>query len=411
MCAVRFFLCISFGVLLSGCAFPRPLQNDVTGLPLADVVHKITCEARDALEAQLKIRKVASNWAEYKEAKSSLKALTARVLKPWDSESKQLDQRKADLLQTKILLSTELDATFEVVKSLFKRAKQYNEEKNPIPDELKKKRTAIFKRRIELSAQWEKFNFDLAAYMRAVTNLNNTHDAAKKRVDVATKQFNERFKDLVRYYNHDMALGFRFKVTETDDMPINASWKLPLVFNGIPGSWTIGPKFGDTRQRLSERKVNLDITFDGLEGTECGDAPSEAGIVRAHHYPITGNIGIEEVIAQYFDIVDRAKRDSDTQKGSSDDDEAGKTKPIFAKTDAYTDALTFTTTLSGSVTPSIILTPTLREQFTGSVGASATREDVHVVTISLLPVDSGPSDKDADKITKVQIIQDGFVSH
>jgi hypothetical protein len=168
-------------------------------------------------------------------------------------------------------------------------------------------------------------------------------------------------------------------------------------------SLTIGTGGSDNKERQSERKVNLVVTFEDLHGLDCTDAPPQAGRIRSLQYPIKGKIGVEEVIAQYLRLLDRARTD---QEGEHSEEVGGKFKTIFANTDAYTDTLQFTTTLSGSISPSIVLNPTLREQFNGSFGVSGSREDVHIVSISLKETTSGESDKDTDKITRVQIVPD-----
>ena len=97
--------------------------------------------------------------------------------------------------------------------------------------------------------------------------------------------------------------------------------------------------------------------------------------------------------------------------GPIDDDEGNgdKAKKIFAKTDAYTDTILFTTTITGSVASGITLNPTLREQFTASVGATGTRKDYHSVLISLSVPDSD-DDKESGKVQKIQIIKDDLLS-
>lgn len=44
----RVYCYASLCLILGACAFP-PRQDDVTNLPLVDIVHKVRCEARDAI--------------------------------------------------------------------------------------------------------------------------------------------------------------------------------------------------------------------------------------------------------------------------------------------------------------------------------------------------------------------------
>src|ERR1700694_5659494 len=149
-----------------------------------------------------------------------------------------------------------------------------------------------------------------------------------------------------------MAYSFRFKAVETDTVTASASWKLPVVLNN-PGTWTIGIGGEDTKKRDGERKASLLISFEDLHGTECTDAPPQAGRIRSMKYPITGEIGVYEVIAQYLALLDRAKDDQERDEGNGvGEEDEGKPRKLFAKTDAYVDTIIFTTTLKGSATPS-----------------------------------------------------------
>ena len=98
---------------------------------------------------------------------------------------------------------------------------------------------------------------------------------------------------------------------------------------------------------------------------------------RARIYPITGRIGIGELIGEYLDIIE---------------DDA-RFKATKTKDGVYSDRLLFTTTINGGVTPSVALNPGIAElKLNGNFGAS--RKDVHEVIVDIAP--SQP-DKGADK--------------
>lgn len=153
-------------------------------------------------------------------------------------------------------------------------------------------------------------------------------------------------------------------------------------------------------------------SFDDLNDVDCRDAPPAAEGLRAIYYPITGRIGVEEVIREYFELLDRAKADADAanEGGGDGEEDKRKEKTIFDKNDAYVDSIVFTTTLTGEVNPSIVLNPAPNEQLTAGLSAGRSREDTHTVTISLSsPQDSDDSSSE-DKITRVQLVDDDLVA-
>lgn len=75
MCAGSNALCAGAfmsGLALSGCSL-HPLQDDVTHLPLSDIIRKIACEAKDALDDLLDERGMSQQRHEYLNAKARLR--------------------------------------------------------------------------------------------------------------------------------------------------------------------------------------------------------------------------------------------------------------------------------------------------------------------------------------------------
>jgi len=400
---VKLLLGLSMGAMLCACSFPRPLQDDVTHLPLSDVIRKITCEARDGLHDIMAAKgHREGEYAAYKQASKDLKNKRKSILKPWEDNSKALDARKKELVAARQALDTEDAALI----NFFKLVDQMGDEDKA---KLVKRMQQLRTRRAELLRELAKFNDDAAAYLRARRKHDMNVRLAEKRIEALTTATRKRFKDLVRYTNHQMSYNFRFKAVETDVITGNASYKLPININ--LGTLTIGVGGNDTKKRDGERKVSLLISLDDLYETKC-DAPAETDGIRAIYYPIRGKIGVHEVFAQYFKILDRAKQDADEASAGEEEQEGDKEKArkIFAKTEAYVDTIVFTTTLSGSLAPAVILNPTPKKQLTASLGISGTREDTHTVTIGLSVPDSDVEDKDKEKITRFQLVDDELVN-
>jgi hypothetical protein len=390
---------------LSGCSLPRPLQDDVTRLPLSDIIRKITCEARDAMHDILDDKGHSQErYGAYKAAKDELKKLTKVVLKPWEDESKELDKKKKALLATKQALETENTAIANIFAKIDEMTGSDREQQLKRVPQLSARRNELRKELVQL-------NSDIAEYMRAIRKHNASAALSQKRVDAKTKVLQKQFKEFSRYTNHEMAYSFRFKAIETNVASGSASYQLPIHLGSL--TWGIGGN--DTSKRDGERKASLVITFDDLYNTRCGDAPPEVADIRAVHYPIRGKIGVREVIAQYFAILDRAKQDGEEANGRNGDgshaeegEDAAKAKRVFARTEAYVDTISFTTTLTGSLTPSVTLTPASGERLTASLGGSASREDVHTVTISLSAPERDDAGDGKEKITRFQLVNDDF---
>jgi hypothetical protein len=197
----------------------------------------------------------------------------------------------------------------------------------------------------------------------------------------ADKANDKTIAKLVAFYANQMAYNFRFNIKETNSLSAtNLSYKFPVHL----GSMTIASPGSDIKDRESDRNVKLVIGFDDLDELDCVDAPPDARGLRAVHYPITGSIGVAEVIEQYLKV--QALKEGKLDKGQS-----------------YTDQISFTTTVNGAINPSFTISPTPLTQVAGSFSASATRKDVHVVFISLAPPSA---DAPGEQITNVRLIKD-----
>jgi hypothetical protein len=379
-------------LLLSGCSIPHPLEYDVTDLPLADLVQKITCEARDALDEALVSRHVIQERKNFKLVNSKLDELRKKF---------DLDNEKEELLKKKKELDFEIAANTSHMRYLLVRLGEMkklrkreagDEESEPTPEEIKdeKKYEDAKKIKTDLLYKVWRYNNKLKLY-------NKKSEEASEVIDEATKKAGRTNFKLSQYYNNSIAFKFNFHVIETNETTASLSWKLPLAINANQNSLTLGGGAGDTNLRDSERTVKTAMTLEDLHGIDCSRVYPDADVLRRVHYPITGEIGIREVMDQYFRIVDKSihNQEFDQQKNAID---IKKLKSVFDKTDAYTDTILFTTTLTGSLTPSIALNPTLRESASASIGSTHTRVDKHSVLIALSPSGAGDAKEQIQKV-------------
>ena len=166
-----------------------------------------------------------------------------------------------------------------------------------------------------------------------------------------------------RYIKTGIAYDFTFDITEENRATVLAD-PVRLITNGTVGIGLDG--VGDFARNNTRRFIMSD-TFDNLlhnHSFTCGDrSPNFA-------YPIAGSIGISELISTFVDL-NEGKNLVALDAGNS---------RVFA------DTRTFTTTLTGSVTPHIEIAP-FGNGFglasPSSLQAFAQRLDKHMVIIGL----------------------------
>lgn len=369
---------ISFSLCLASCSFPRPLQDDVTSLPLAPLVRKIICEAKHELGDLLDERHLGGARSAYRRANKQLVELTARLSKPLDEERDYLQKRKAFLDNAKSANISEGQAVAAGLDVEIDEAK------------LRKLR----KRGADALLDQARILDAIATYTHRLMVHNRRVQVVQKQLAQAGARTKKENEKLFVYYSQIMAFSFRFRIVETDIASISSSWKLPIFAPNL-GGLSLGGSVVDSKERESDRNVKLEVALSDLHGLNCGDAPTHGTRLRAVYYPITGKIGLKEVMGQYFALMDRNQADRFSEF---------EAKTIFSKAEAYTDNILFTTTIAAVPTASIILNPTVVEQFNGGLTLSGTRKDYHSVLVSLYP-GVATTDKE-EKIQRMIIVQD-----
>lgn len=176
-----------------------------------------------------------------------------------------------------------------------------------------------------------------------------------------------------RYANSGLVLEFKFTITEDNDSTADLTLKDPFA-NGV---FTLNIKGGKEKQRKNIRNFIYGSTFSDLHNTvddktcEKLYSPSEN-----HLYPITGIVGMHEVMDTYLTLENRNLL-KPRKKGED---------PAFA------DTLTFETRLFGNVDPKVVLSPMTNNFHLAEAGGSlgAERKDIHEVTITLSTPETTP---------------------
>jgi hypothetical protein len=166
-----------------------------------------------------------------------------------------------------------------------------------------------------------------------------------------------------------VAYDFDFEITEHNNLDSSLAFKLPFTPPSVLDLGAAGSlhktRFGKRTFSAQETFADLILRVDWCDGFE----------VRRRNllYPITGSIGLRKVMETFIAISEQG---------------GGK--------ESFVDALAFTTTISGSVNPSLKLNP-VPSSFrlvSASLTASADRTDLHKVKISLaFPVPEKPKKK------------------
>ncbi len=173
-------------------------------------------------------------------------------------------------------------------------------------------------------------------------------------------------RELFLINNATLTMQLDFDIKEKNDNSATGSITWPIHF----GTISLGFDAGLDKNRQAIRIVKTTSLFGELADTaelDCSGQYSDPEDFHARPYPITGNVGIDEFVSQYFEIV-RSTRLVTASEG-----------------DTFTDTLTFTTKVNGGLKPSLELKPMHPSLVTASMDLKAEREDVHKVSLQIKP--------------------------
>lgn len=186
-------------------------------------------------------------------------------------------------------------------------------------------------------------------------------------LDVASLGAFTRFF-ILKYENSAIAYDFTFDITEQNDL----STQIDLAGLISRGTISIPIKANNDRSRQTVRNFRISDKFGDLRKLRaCG-----AGEIFANYvYPITGTIGLREVVTTFIDL-----NENQSLTGPKD----SQAVPLLA------DTFNFQTNFGGSLAPKIALSP-IRPPLdveTATLTSVASRRDTHKVIVALsLPVD------------------------
>lgn len=194
------------------------------------------------------------------------------------------------------------------------------------------------------------------------------------------------------------AISYNFKLDMAETNTLGTTIDLLKPFTNATGSAVLGAGFDRTRQNIRSFTIvdNYRKLVDVIRDDYCD------GLIHARNYvyPITGNIGINEMIDTFVDLSlfgGLAPKPSSADAGGGSKMASLVTaeaalKPSAKKAAAppptllaMGDTITFTTKLSGSAAPKVVFTPLGRglSVADASLTAAASRTDVHQVIVAM----------------------------
>lgn len=186
-----------------------------------------------------------------------------------------------------------------------------------------------------------------------------------------------------KFENSAIAYDFTFDMTETNNL--DATLDLLELFRHAIG--TAGISGGIDRTRQNIRTFTITDTFVGLLTKVKDDYCNTFVAENNYNYPITGTIGVGEMIHSFVEL---ALFDN-------------LANPSAAGPPTMADTITFTTRLSGSVAPKIVFKPVATgfHVADASLIAAASRTDAHKVIVALaLPLSPPAAVQPAARQTK-----------
>lgn len=186
--------------------------------------------------------------------------------------------------------------------------------------------------------------------------------------NVPLEKFSKKTRMLIdRYDGALMYFDFTFTINEEN----NIGTEINLLSALTKGSNALNIKASSNRKRQNIRNFRVQDTFERLLDArlQC-DTRSR---LPDYVYPVTGEIGLSEVVDTFLQL-----------------NETGVLHAGAEKDRLFADTLTFTTIVSGSATPKIVLSPIGKalSLADANITATAIRSDTHQVLIGLsLPTD------------------------
>jgi hypothetical protein len=397
---------VPLALLCTGCA-NHPDISDRTRHSTYDIIHKVRCEAAEQVWEHVESTRSAGIWHALRDGTKRKGELTRTVANIQSDKSSEL-LIGAQLVQDRTRTDRKRMWLQHQTKALEAAQKALNEvdSKNKLELQTLIRGTfdidvALAKAREAEAAQTSarqnserlsKVSAELAVLEQLFGTLGGAIQKANNRLDLADlreakqqlKKLDQDLSALVKdggaLFQTSVAMQFRFDLTEQNKASTEGKVTFPIHF----GSSSIGFDSALDKKRQSDRAVGMSTTFGELYDLYESKSCDTAGLTdpehrRARVYPITGNVGMRELVDQYIKI----RKDTTLAKS------------VLGDSKLFSDKIVFTTEVSGGVAPSIDLSPTPKHKISFGIDLSASRKDVHEVIVDIAPAKQAAPTPDA----------------
>jgi hypothetical protein len=353
---VLFYLALASGV--AGCA-NHPDVGDTTGYTTGDLIEKIQCEAQVAIlendraegfdslhETLARLianqtlrtgRKLAFD-TQIDPYGKKLKVLTDELdnnAKEVNSAKRKLETLKHEILGLQSLKPSELKVLEDRIVGL----------ESDVPKEIK--------RYTDLRTLNQAIDGERAEAMAALDAFQASHGPP-----ILRKVQNFRQLSALNLLNQStVTFAFTLDIKEDNNNSAGGSIVWPLAV----GTATLAGSAADHRTRQAVRTVTISSNIKQLREKNC-NAVDLVQDTRARRLPLTGNVGMTDLVRQYLKLA-----------------------KLYGPSD-LTDTLTFTTDVNGTVNPSINLTPSSGAHIKANINSFAQRLDTHTIIASIAPI-------------------------
>lgn len=356
-CLGRFCAVMSAVLVLTACS-PHPLPEDVTGLPIYKIVNRIQCEAAQTVRAVYHGRGYSSLDGEYRRVKKFIEEEEGKL-----TSAKEKLTRNSDFGTTiRELQDARASIELQLLQISEAAARVVSPGRGPEDEDLQNE----VLNRLEAETKQLAVQLEIVRRAEAALQRKTTHENALKTARAELGKGGS-LEDFVRFQNHTAVFEFEFEVTETNNATSDGTITWPITLGVITLSFDVG----DNKSRANKRVVKVISTFEEFldeEKHNCWHVAVSGRERLPRRYPITGKIGLDEMISDYL-VVD-----------------GGKGRKFFTSDNkSYTNTITFTTTISGGLNPRVNLSKRMGQLIDANVDVDLSREDIHKVIVFLKP--------------------------
>jgi hypothetical protein len=179
------------------------------------------------------------------------------------------------------------------------------------------------------------------------------------------------------FFNTGIAYNFNLDMTETDNFDPTVDFLKLISKNQL--TWNVTANAD--RMRENTRTFTVTDSFSGLLRNIPADYCDGFIVGPNYVYPVVGKIGMDRMINDFVNLTLFGALAGPASSGSP-------TTPKGPPT--MVDQLKFTTKFNLTTTPKVVFSP-VRALMDASIGITATRQDIHTVTVGLAIDTSGVS--------------------